>query len=53
MTGPGRPGRENQSSLTTLSAAALGWSYSKLLQHVLVETACSLEKLRAARPKLP
>lgn len=51
MTGPGRPGRENQSSLTALSAAGLGWNYSNLLHHVL-ETACCLEKLRAIRPKL-
>ena len=52
MTGPGRPGREDQSSLTALSASALGWDYSNLLYHILGETACSLEKLRAVRPKL-
>ena len=51
MTGPGRPGRENQSSLTALSAAGLGWNYANLLEHVL-ETACSLEELRVLRPKL-
>ena len=51
MTGPGRPGREDQSSLTALSASALGWTYSDLLQHVL-ETACSLKKLRTVRSDL-
>ncbi|CAF9930227.1 MAG: hypothetical protein ALECFALPRED_004555 [Alectoria fallacina] len=51
MTGPGRPGRDDQSSLTALAASALGWNYANLLEHVL-ETACSLQKLRAVRPKM-
>jgi len=35
MTGPGRPGRENQDSLTGLAARAIGWSYPDLLQNML------------------
>lgn len=35
MTGPGRPGRENQASLTTLAAAEHGWNYPSLLKHIL------------------
>ncbi|GES62248.1 glutathione synthetase ATP-binding domain-like protein [Aspergillus terreus] len=35
MTGPGRPGREDQASLTALSAAAIGWDYPTLLQRIL------------------
>jgi hypothetical protein len=35
MTGPGRPGREDQGSLTAIAAAALGWDYETLLQRTL------------------
>ncbi|EAW17307.1 uncharacterized protein NFIA_072210 [Aspergillus fischeri NRRL 181] len=35
MTGPGLPGREDQASLTALAAAAMGWDYDTLLQHIL------------------
>jgi hypothetical protein len=35
MTGPGRPGREDQTSLTALSAAKLGWDYAELLKSIL------------------
>lgn len=35
MTGPGRPGRENQASLTALAAAAIGWDYGTLLEKIL------------------
>ncbi|KAE8153672.1 hypothetical protein BDV25DRAFT_18048 [Aspergillus avenaceus] len=35
MTGPGRPGREDQASLTAMAAAAIGWDYGTLLQKVL------------------
>lgn len=35
MTGAGRPGRENQDSLSALAARALGWSYAELLQNML------------------
>ena len=48
MTGPGRPGRENQASLTALAAAGLGWDYPTLLLKIL-ETSCSLRDLRNAR----
>lgn len=51
MTGPGRPGREKQASLTAMSAAALGWTYPTLLRNLL-GTACSLEKLRTVQLKL-
>ncbi|GAA5887216.1 hypothetical protein JCM6882_002452 [Rhodosporidiobolus microsporus] len=39
-TGPGRPGREQQASLTLIAAQQLGWSYADLLKHML----------RAAKP---
>lgn len=32
MTGPGRPGREDQASLTALAASRLSWDYSRLLE---------------------
>ena len=51
MTGPGRPGRDDQSSLTALSGAALGWTYADLLQQIL-GSACSLGELRNIRPEL-
>lgn len=35
MTGPGRPGREDQASLTAMAAAAMGWDYGTLLQKIL------------------
>ncbi|GAQ02689.1 hypothetical protein ALT_0010 [Aspergillus lentulus] len=35
MTGPGRPGREDQASLTAIAAAAMGWDYGTLLQKIL------------------
>ncbi|RKH13217.1 ATP-grasp domain-containing protein [Corallococcus sp. CA047B] len=37
MTGPGRPGRERQDSLVSLSAQAFGWSYRDLLLHLLAQ----------------
>lgn len=37
MTGAGRPGRQNQDSLTTLAARAIGWSYSELLVNILAQ----------------
>lgn len=48
MTGPGRPGRENQASLTALAAIARGWDYPKLLQEVL-DSAQTLRTLRSRR----
>lgn len=38
MTGPGRPGRENQASLTAMAAAELGWDYSQLLREMLLSS---------------
>lgn len=35
MTGPGRPGREDQASLTALAAAGAGLDYSELLKEIL------------------
>jgi len=34
MTGPGRPGRDDQDSLVALSARAVGWSYGDLLLNI-------------------
>lgn len=51
MTGPGRPGREDQASLTAMSAAALGWSYPMLLQEMLA-TANPLNALLRIIPSL-
>ncbi|KIW27833.1 uncharacterized protein PV07_07534 [Cladophialophora immunda] len=45
MTGPGRPGRENQASLTAMAAGALGWDYSELLVRML-KSARKLQDLR-------
>ncbi|CAK42697.1 hypothetical protein CBS115989_9823 [Aspergillus niger] len=36
MTGPGRPGRQDQASLTAIAASAMGWDYSTLLQNILM-----------------
>lgn len=46
MTGPGRPGREEQASLTAIAAEGLGWGYHRLLGGVL-GGARTLEELRA------
>jgi D-alanine-D-alanine ligase-like ATP-grasp enzyme len=35
MTGPGRPGRDDQDSLSSLAARQLGWSYADLLRNIL------------------
>lgn len=35
MTGPGRPGREDQDSLSALAARSIGWSYTELLLTML------------------
>ena len=45
MTGPGRPGREDQASLAAMAAAALGWDYAMLLRYLL-GTARSLKEIR-------
>jgi hypothetical protein len=35
MTGAGRPGRDDQDSLSTIAARACGWDYSELLLRML------------------
>lgn len=35
LTGAGRPGRDDQDSLTTMAARAIGWSYGDLLENIL------------------
>ncbi|KAM0719479.1 hypothetical protein Q7P37_005384 [Cladosporium fusiforme] len=45
MTMPGRPGRENQASLTMLAAEGLGWSTRELVECILA-TARPLGELR-------
>lgn len=49
MTGPGRPGREDQASLSAIAAAELGWDYQRLLQEML-GGAQTLRTLREMRP---
>ncbi|GFZ48773.1 hypothetical protein JCM24511_06522 [Saitozyma sp. JCM 24511] len=34
-TGPGRPGREEQASLTTMAAEMIGWDYGELIVNIL------------------
>ncbi|CAG7972085.1 unnamed protein product [Penicillium salamii] len=48
MTGPGRPGREDQASLTAMAATAIGWDYGTLLQKILAG-AIELSRFRAYR----
>ncbi|KAG7411072.1 hypothetical protein DER46DRAFT_581056 [Fusarium sp. MPI-SDFR-AT-0072] len=50
MTGPGRPGREGQASLTLLAAEALGWDYQELLGRIL-DTSSTLRTLRDLKPR--
>jgi hypothetical protein len=45
MTGPGRPGRSDQASLTAIAAAELGWSFPTLLRQ-MIATATTLGALR-------
>jgi len=35
MTGAGRPGRDDQDSLTMIAAREIGWSYEDLLLNML------------------
>lgn len=46
MTMPGRPGREDQASLTLMAAEALGWTSADLVRSILA-TANTLSDLRA------
>ncbi len=34
LTGPGRPGRDNQASLVAMAGEAIGWSYEDLLENI-------------------
>lgn len=45
ITGPGRPGRDDQTSLMGLAAESIGWDYPTFLQYVL-GSARELGKLR-------
>ncbi|KAL3608899.1 hypothetical protein FPOAC2_03910 [Fusarium poae] len=49
MTGPGRPGREDQASLTLLAANGLGWDYKELLRQI-IGTSSTLRTLRRLKP---
>jgi hypothetical protein len=49
MTGPGRPGRDEQASLTAMAAAQLGWDYPRLLLEMM-STAVPLRDMREIRP---
>ncbi|KKY39191.1 putative d-alanine ligase [Diaporthe ampelina] len=49
MTGPGRPGRDDQASLTMMAASALGWDYKELLRQLLA-TSSTLATLRGLKP---
>lgn len=51
MTGPGRPGREDQDSLVAMAAKALGWDYPGLLREVL-STARTLGELRGVKSNM-
>ena len=35
MTGPDRPGRQDQASLTAIAASAIGWDNGTLLGNIL------------------
>ncbi|KAH8673089.1 hypothetical protein BGZ61DRAFT_361829 [Ilyonectria robusta] len=49
MTGPGRPGRDDQASLSLMAANGLGWDYKEFLRRIL-ETSKSLKTLRSLKP---
>ena len=49
MTGPGRPGRDDQASLTLLAAIALGWAYHELVRQIL-SASSTLGTLRSLKP---
>ncbi|KAH0563194.1 hypothetical protein GP486_002240 [Trichoglossum hirsutum] len=51
MTGPGRPSRKSQASLTAIAASMLGWDYPMLLHNIL-KTASPLAHLRQLEPKI-
>ncbi|KAJ5679261.1 glutathione synthetase ATP-binding domain-like protein [Penicillium macrosclerotiorum] len=51
ITGPGRPGRDDQTSLMGLAAKGMGWDYPRFLQYVL-GSAKQLGQLRDYRSVL-
>ncbi|KAF7534552.1 hypothetical protein G7054_g6146 [Neopestalotiopsis clavispora] len=51
MTGPGRPGREDQASLTALAAGGLDWNYPELLRRILGSASTLYDLRRAELPK--
>jgi D-alanine-D-alanine ligase-like ATP-grasp enzyme len=38
LTGPGRPGRDSEDSLTAMAAEAIGWSFSDLAKNILAQS---------------
>jgi D-alanine-D-alanine ligase len=38
MTGPGRPGRDTEDSLTAMAAQAIGWSFPDLVKNILAQS---------------
>ncbi|KAJ3574485.1 hypothetical protein NPX13_g4348 [Xylaria arbuscula] len=50
MTGPGRPGRDDQASLTLLASGGLGWDYLTLLRNIL-DSAQTLKTLKSLQPR--
>ena len=37
VTGPGRPGRDEQTALTGMAAEAIGWDYETFVQNILAQ----------------
>lgn len=51
MTGPGRPGRDDELALTGMAASTLGWDYPTFLRHIL-SGARPLTELRAMQAEI-
>ena len=49
MTGPGRPGRDEQACLTAIAAVQVGWDYPRLLLEML-STAVPLRDMGEIKP---
>lgn len=50
MTGPGRPGREDQASLSAIAASGVGWDYPTLLLKMLQGSRTLAELRKYASP---
>jgi hypothetical protein len=37
VTGPGRPGRDEQTALTGMAAEAIGWDYVTFVENILAQ----------------